>query len=702
MNGKQEYRPAYQTSLVDPSEFWGAAAEAICWEVPPTQILDTTTRPTGRWFPDARLNTSYNALDRHVLDLTTITDPSRAESGTPASAASAGGRADQPALIYDCPMTGDSSVYTYAELLAEVARFAGAMTRLGVGTGDRVIIYMPMIPEAAIAMLACARIGAVHSVVFGGFAAHELAARIDHAEPVLIVTASGGLDDGKRVDFPPIVLAALDQAVTAAPRSVVVKQRKGFATIRFASHQPATESLPDSGRTVAAQWLDWEDVIRDGEPAGPVAVAATDPLYILYTSGTTGRPKGVVRDNGGHAVGLTWSMRNIYDVSAGQVVLCPSDVGWVVGHSLIVYGPLLAGATTIMYEGEPVGTPDPGSIWRLIEKYRVNTVFISPHALRALRRTDPEAGYVRDHDLSSLRTLFCAGEHLDPLLYAWTREQVLRDYPECPLVDNWWQTETGWPACANPIGLQPLPIKPGSSTVPVPGYRLRILDYEGDALGPGSQGSIVIGLPLPPGALTGLWRNEERFEHSYLAAYPGHFLTGDSGYFDEDGYLYVLGRSDDVIVISGHRLSPGAMEEAICTHPAVCEAAVVGIPDELEGQRPIAYVVLEPGTDPDPDRLLADLTARLRDQIGPIAQIRELTVVQALPKTRSGKVLRRSIRQIVSGDSWEMPATIADPAVLIALEDQLLARTSHSGFSGATESGDTVTGLPPENPAPEI
>ncbi|MBU3061288.1 AMP-binding protein [Nocardia sp. NEAU-G5] len=688
MNAKQEYRPTYQTSLVDPSDFWGAAAEAISWDVPPTQVLDGAARPVARWFPDARLNTSYNALDRHVRDITpkgpstanvssrdhfdTDSEPSRAFAGD-----AAGGRADQPALIYDSAMTGATLVYTYAELLAEVATFAGAMLRLGVRTGDRVVIYMPMIPEAVIAMLACARIGAVHSVVFGGFAAHELAARIDDAEPVLIVTASGGLEPGRRIEYPPIVLDALDLADTVAPRHVVVKQRSGFPALRFAAPQAATDHLPGSADSVAAQWLDWEDMVLDAEPADPVPVAATDPLYILYTSGTTGRPKGVVRDNGGHAVALAWSMRYIYDMAPGQVMLTTSDIGWVVGHSYIVYAPLLIGATTVLYEGKPIGTPDAGAYWRLVEQYRVHVMFTAPTALRAIRRADPEAATAHRHDLSTLRALFCAGERLDPATLEWARDVLLADHPDCPVVDHWWQTETGWPICADPLGLQELPIKTGSASLPVPGYRLRVLDYEGDAVAPGTEGNIVIGLPLPPGTLTGLWGDDDRFVRSYLSAFPGHFLTGDSGYFDEDGYLYVLGRSDDVINMAGHRLSAGGIEAAVAGHPAVAECAVIGVPDELKGQLPIAYVVLKADSAGETvaipfEQLRAELIERVRGQIGAIATLHDVVVVQALPKTRSGKILRKTMRQIMAGDAWEMPATIEDPAVLVAIADQII------------------------------
>ncbi|MBF6165459.1 AMP-binding protein [Streptomyces gardneri] len=673
MNVRQDYRPAYQTSLVDPAEFWAGAAEAIDWDVAPTQILDTGARPVARWFPDARLNTSFNALDRHVHP-TTPDAPSRA---------------DQPALIYDSAMTGATVVYTYAELLEEVSRFAGAMVRLGVSAGDRVVIYLPMIPEAVIAMLACARIGAVHSVVFGGFAAPELAARIDDAEPVLIITASGGLEPGKTIEYPPIVLRALDLAETTAPRTVIVKQRPQFDTIHFPAPQPATEYLPSSAATVAAQWLDWEDAVRHAPPADPVSVAATDPLYILYTSGTTGKPKGVVRDNGGHAVALAWSMRNIYDIDAGNVMWAASDVGWVVGHSYIVYAPLLVGATTLLYEGKPIGTPDASAYWRVIDRHKVDVLFTAPTALRAIRKADPDAELAHRHDLSSLRALFCAGERLDPATYTWAEETLLAGRSDCPVVDHWWQTETGWPICANPLGLRQLPIKPGSASVPVPGYRLRVLDSSGNAVAPNTEGNIVIGLPLPPGTLTGLWRDDARYERSYLSAYPGHYLTGDSGYFDEDGYLYVLGRSDDVINMAGHRLSAGSIEAAIAGHEAVAECAVIGLPDELKGHRPLAYVVLKSGVDIDPDRLRDELIERVRAQVGAIATLHDAIIVTALPKTRSGKILRKTIRQITSGETFEVPSTIEDPGVLTALEQQIRAARPQGREPGHDNSENT-------------
>ncbi|MFF2087939.1 AMP-binding protein [Nocardia sp. NPDC058176] len=657
MDTEHEYRPVYQTSLVDPAEFWSAAAQSIEWDVEPQQILDAADKRSARWFPDARLNTCVNALDRHV------------RAGTVAE----GGHADQPALIYVSAMTDTTSVYTYAELLDEVARFAGAMRDLGVVAGDRVVIYLPMIPEAVVAMLACARIGAVHSVVFGGFAAPELAARIDDAEPVLVITASGGLEPNRRIDYPPIVLQALDLTTTASVRTVIVKQRPQFPTIEFSAALPATDVLPSSEQTVAARWVDWDATVADVSPAEPVSVAATDPLYILYTSGTTGKPKGVVRDNGGHAVALSWSMRNIYNVNPGEVFWASSDVGWVVGHSYIIYAPLLIGATTVLYEGKPVGTPDAGIFWRIVDEHDVRVLFTAPTALRAIRRADPEAAIAHRSDLSRLRALFCAGERLDPATFEWTSEVLLAGQDDCPVVDHWWQTETGWPICADPLGLQELPVKPGSACVPVPGYRLRVLDANGNPVATGVEGNIVIGLPLPPGTLTGLWRDRERFIRSYLATFPGHYLTGDSGYFDEDGYLYVLGRSDDVINIAGHRLSAGSIEAAISGHEAIAECAVIGMPDELKGSLPLAYVVLKQGVEIDPEQLRDELIERVRGQIGAIATLHDAIIVTGLPKTRSGKILRKTIRQLTAGEQVETPATIEDPAVLTALSDRILA-----------------------------
>ncbi|EME64844.1 propionyl-CoA synthetase [Rhodococcus sp. GXMU-t2271] len=625
------YAEAYRQSVEDPEGFWLEAARAVDWVAAPTRALDGSQAPSFRWFPDATLNTSFNALDRHVQ----------------------AGHGDRPALIWDSAMVPAKHTYTYAELLDEVAAFAGVLRDQGVVAGDRVVIYMPMIPEAAIAMLACARIGAVHSVVFGGFAAKELATRIDDARPVLLVTASGGLEPGRTVEYLPMVEQALSLSQTP-PHTVIVKNR---------------EMIPGTAadyKTSAATWFDWDELVADADPAEPVTVAATDPLYILYTSGTTGKPKGVVRDNGGHAVALTWSMRNIYDISPGDVWWTASDVGWVVGHSYIVYGPLLIGATTVMYEGKPVGTPDAGAFWRIVNENDVVALFTAPTAIRAVRKADPEAKELENYDISSLRTLFAAGERLDPDTYEWATKVLDR-----PVVDHWWQTETGWAIAANLRGLESMPIKAGSPTVPVPGYRLDIVDAEGKPVGPNTEGNIVIALPLPPGTLTGLWQDEDRYRRSYLETFPGYYLTGDSGYVDEDGYVFVLGRSDDVINVAGHRLSTGSMEAVVASHPAVAECAVVGIRDELKGQRPSGYVVLKSGVEIDPETLRQELVAMVRDQIGAVATFRDVTVVQALPKTRSGKILRKTMRQIADHEQYTVPSTIEDPSVLEALEQQL-------------------------------
>ncbi|GAC66565.1 propionyl-CoA synthetase [Gordonia soli] len=620
------YRDEFDRSVDDREDFWLDAAQAVDWVTPPTTALDDSNPPIYRWFPDAELNTSVNALDRHIV----------------------AGHGARTALIWDSAMTGQQRHITYAELLDEVARFAGVLLAQGVTKGDRVVIYLPMIPEAAVAMLACARIGAVHSVVFGGFAAKELAARIDDAEPVAIVTASGGLEPGRTVDYLPIVAAAIDLA--ASSPTVVVKDRP---------------EVSGSAADVDG-WLDWDTEIAKATPAEPVPVAATDPLYILYTSGTTGRPKGVVRDNGGHAVALTWSMANIYDIHPGDTWWTASDVGWVVGHSYIVYAPLFVGATSVMYEGKPVGTPDAGAFWRVIADHGVNALFTAPTAIRAIRKVDPEAVELSKYDTSSLRTLFAAGERLDPDTFEWAGRVL-----GVPVVDHWWQTETGWAIVANLRGLEPMPIKAGSPTVPVPGYRVGVLDAAGNRVGPDQEGTIVIDLPLPPGTLAGLWRDEKRFRTSYLDAFPGYYLTGDSGYIDADGYVVVLGRSDDVINVAGHRLSTGSIEAVVATHPAVAECAVIGIHDELKGQRPSGYVVLKAGVEIEPDTLRSELVAKVRDEIGAVATFRDVTVVAALPKTRSGKILRKTMRQIADNEDYAVPSTIEDAAVLDALAEQL-------------------------------
>ncbi|MFT3714419.1 MAG: propionyl-CoA synthetase [Gordonia sp. (in: high G+C Gram-positive bacteria)] len=621
------YAEEFARSVDDPDGFWLDAAQAVDWITPPTIALDDSSPPIYRWFPDGTLNTSANALDRHVHS----------------------GRGDQPALIWDSAMTGQKKTYTYAGLLDEVARFAGALAAQGVGTGDRVIVYLPMIPEAAIAMLACARLGAVHSVVFGGFAAPELAARIDDARPVALITASGGLEPGRTVEYLPMVDAAL-RLSSSPPATVIVKNRPEV----------------DGSAADHDGWLDWDDLAATAAPADPVEVAATDPLYILYTSGTTGKPKGVVRDNGGHAVALTWSMTNVYGISPGEVWWTASDVGWVVGHSYIVYGPLLIGATTIMYEGKPVGTPDAGAFWRVIEEHRAVALFTAPTAIRAIRKADPDATELARYDISSLRALFAAGERLDPDTFLWASEKL-----GVPVIDHWWQTETGWAIAANLRGLEPMEIKAGSPTVPVPGFRVQVVDGGGEPVPAGTEGNIVIKLPLPPGTLAGLWQDEERFRSSYLSTFPGYYLSGDSGYIDDDGYVFVLGRSDDVINVAGHRLSTGSIEAVVAGHPAVAECAVVGIKDDLKGQRPSGYVVLKAGADIDDDTLRDELVQMVRDDIGAVATFRDVTVVQALPKTRSGKILRKTMRQIVDGDEYTVPSTIEDPAVLQALAEQL-------------------------------
>jgi propionyl-CoA synthetase len=626
--GAMGYHDTYRASIEQPETFWGEQATLVDWIKKPRQILDADRPPFYRWFADGTLNTCYNALDRHVVN----------------------GHAERTALIYDSAVTGTQRRFTYAELLENVAAFAGALTGFGVEKGDRVVIYMPMIPEAVVAMLACARIGAVHSVVFGGFAPHELALRIDDAEPKVVVSASCGIEGSRIVEYKPMLDRALEMA-THKPGACVVKQRP-----------EATASL-DSARDV-----DWEVAMKAGssDPAGCVEVAATDPLYVLYTSGTTGKPKGIVRDNGGHAVAMAWSLRHIFDMRPGQVWWTASDVGWVVGHSYIVYAPLLAGATTVLYEGKPVGTPDAGAFWRVIEEHRVESLFTAPTAVRAIKKEDPEGTLLAGYDLSAFRTLFLAGERLDPETYKWATEQL-----GVPVVDNWWQTETGWPIAANLRGLAPMDIKPGSPTVPVPGYQVEVLGEQGTPVGPNEEGAICIRLPLPPGTLTTLWRDDERFVSSYLSAFDGYYLSGDGGYLDEDGYLFVMGRTDDVINVAGHRLSTGSMEAIMATHPAVAECAVIGVADPMKGQVPRGFVVLKAGIEQDPDEIGRELVARVREEIGAVAAFKEVTVVGGLPKTRSGKILRKTMREIADGKEAKVPSTIEDAGVLDTLRPTL-------------------------------
>jgi len=632
------YEEVYRRSVQDPEGFWLEAARAVDWVREPTTALDEGMAPLYRWFPDGQLNTCHNALDRHVD----------------------AGHGQRTALVYDSALLGIRERYSYARLRDEVALFAGALAARGVGKGDRVLVYLPMIPQAVVAMLACARLGAVHSVVFGGFAPRELASRIDDSRPVVVVTTTGGLEPKRRVEYIPAIEEAL-RIAGHEPAAVVVHEREGFeTTVEDARGRAGREGQP------AVEWLTWAQALEGAEPAAPVPVAATDPLYVLYTSGTTGAPKGVVRDNGGHAVALTWSMRHIYDVGPGEVMWTASDVGWVVGHSYIVYGPLLAGATTVLYEGKPVGTPDAGAFWQRVEEHRVKVLFTAPTALRAIRRADPQGELVRRHDIGSLRTLFVAGERLDPETYGWA-SQVLG----VPVVDHWWQTETGWAICANPFGIERLPLKAGSPSVPVPGYRVEILDPLGRPLGPGEEGNIALRLPLPPGTLTTLWGDDQRFVDSYLTAFPGYYATGDSGYVDEDGYVYVMGRTDDVINVSGHRLSTGAMEQVLASHPAVAECAVIGVADPLKGQRPAGYVVLKAGADVPEEQLEQELVALVRRHIGAVADFKDVAVVEGLPKTRSGKILRKTMRQMADGEQYTVPSTIEDSSVLYALREVL-------------------------------
>ena len=619
--GMAGYREQFDASIDDPSAFWADAARAVTWTREPQRILDDTNPPFYRWFPDAELNTCANALDRHVD----------------------GGRADQPALIYDSPLTGTKRTYTYRELLDETARFAGVLRGLGVEKGDRVVIYMPMVPEAVIAMLACARLGAVHSVVFGGFAANELAARIDDARPAVVVSASCGIEPTRVVDYKPMVDAALEIAQHDTPACVILQR-----------DQKPCALTP--GRDV-----DWATAMADAEPVDPVPVAATDPLYVLYTSGTTGKPKGIVRDNGGHAVALLWTMRHVYDTAPGEVYWAASDVGWVVGHSYIVYGPLLFGATTVLYEGKPVGTPDAGAFWRVAAEHRVTTLFTAPTAMRAIKKEDPEAKHLAGHDLSAMRYLFQAGERLDPGTYDWARDAL-----GIPIIDHWWQTETGWAIAADPMGIEALPTKAGSATVAMPGFDVRILAPDGSECATGEEGAICVKLPLPPGTLPTLWGDDDRYVASYLSAFPGYYLSGDGGYVDEDGYVFVMGRTDDVINVAGHRLSTGAIEAALATHPAVAECAVIGVSDDVKGQVPRGLVVLKAGA--SADGVAEQLVAAVRDNVGAVASFKTVDVVAALPKTRSGKILRKTMRNIADGRDEAPPSTIEDVAVLDAIK----------------------------------
>ena len=620
------YIETFKRSIADPSGFWGSAAEGITWVRKWDKVLDDSKPPFYRWFVGGVLNSCYNAVDRHVE----------------------GGRADQTAIIYDSPVTGQIAKFTYRELQGEVAKAAGALKGLGVGKGDTVILYMPMVPQAVFAMLACARLGAVHSVVFGGFAPNELAVRIDDAKPKVIVSASCGIEGARVIEYKPL----LDKAIALAshkPQKCVILQR------------PQAKAALQAGMD-----LDWDELTAKAKPAECVPVSAADPLYILYTSGTTGMPKGIVRDNGGHAVALRWSMDNIYDTHPGDVYWAASDVGWVVGHSYIVYAPLFAGCTTILYEGKPVGTPDPGAFWRVISQHGVRALFTAPTAFRAIKKEDPNGEYFKKYDLSNFKYLFLAGERLDPDTYHWAHNLLHR-----PVVDHWWQTETGWAIAANCLGVEPLPIKPGSPTKAAPGYDVKILDNAGKPLPPGHEGVVAVKLPLPPGTLPTLWQADDRYVQSYMSVFPGYYFTGDGGYMDEDGYVYIMGRVDDVINVAGHRLSTGGMEEVLAKHPDVAECAVIGVADNLKGQVPVGFAVLKAGVDRAPALIQKELVQMIRDQIGAIACFKEASVVGRLPKTRSGKILRGTMRKIADGEQYRVPSTIDDPAILGEIETAL-------------------------------
>lgn len=608
------YQEVYQSSITDPERFWTEAAAQVSWIRPFTRAFQD-----GRWFVDGTLNTCYNCIDRHLEK----------------------GLAEQAALIYDSPVTGQKQTLTFRELRDRVALFAGALRAHGVEKGDRVLIYMPMTCEALISMYACARLGAVHSVVFGGFASQELAVRLDDARPKVVVTASCGIEIQRIVDYKPLLDKAIELA-SHKPDHCIVLQR------------PQHPCELQEGRDV-----EWQEALSRAEPAECVEVAAGDPLYILYTSGTTGKPKGVVRDNGGHAVALQWSMKHVYGMEPGEVFWAASDIGWAVGHSYIAYGPLLHGCTTVVHEGKPVRTPDPGNFWRLIAEHKVSALFTAPTAIRAIKQEDPAGDYLKKYDISCLRTLFLAGERLDPDTYHWARNLL-----ECPVIDHWWQTETGWPVAANPVGIELMPVKPGSPTRPVPGYRIEILDDEGQPLAPEKDGAVALKLPLPPGCFYTLWEDEARFQESYFERFPGYYFTGDGGYIDEDGYVFIMGRIDDVIIVSGHNLSTGSIEEAVASHPDVAECAVFGVKDPLRTQLPVGLLVLKSGTQTPHPQVIDEVVALVRAKVGPVANFKQVAIVDRLPKTRSGKILRSSLRKLADGEDFKVPSTIEDPSAL--------------------------------------
>ena len=623
------YEIAFERSITDPDGFWGEAAEDVHWYKKWDTVLDDSNKPFYRWFTGGEINTCYNALDRHIEN----------------------GRGDQAALIYDSPVTDTVKKYTFTELRDETAKFAGVLSDLGVKKGDRVLIYMPMIPHAAIAMLACARIGAVHSVVFGGFAANELATRINDAKPKVIVSASCGIEVARVIPYKPLLDEAIEMSkADCRPEKCVIFQR------------PQETASMIEGRDV-----DWNDAMASAQPHDCVPVAATDPLYILYTSGTTGEPKGVVRDSGGHVVALNWTMKNIYNVDAGDVYWAASDVGWVVGHSYIIYGPLFRGCTTILFEGKPVGTPDAGVFWRVIADHQVKCMFTAPTAFRAIKREDPRAELMKKYDLSKFETLFLAGERLDPDTLHWAEKAL-----NIPVIDHWWQTETGWAICANSMGLHHYTVKEGSPTKPAPGWNVQVVDADNKVVPTGDIGALVVKLPLPPGSLPTLWNNDKRYVESYLDEFPGYYKTADAGFIDEDGYVFVMSRTDDIINVAGHRLSTGAMEEILADHPDVAECAVLGVEDQLKGQIPVGFMVLNAGVTRDKNEIIKEVIQAVRERIGPVASFKTATVVARLPKTRSGKILRGTIQKIADNQPYKVPATIDDPTILGEMEEALI------------------------------
>jgi propionyl-CoA synthetase len=621
-----DFRSQHAMSINQPEEFWGFHSSAVSWVTRGSSVLDSSRPPLYRWFPGWQLNTCFNAVDRHV----------------------ANGSGSKVAIIHDSPVTNTVLKITYAELLDQVSSAAGALQTLGVTKGDRVMIYMPMIPEAIVSMLACARLGAVHSVVFGGFAPHELSVRIDDLTPKVVLSASCGIETNSVIDYMPMLQKGIDLSAHK-PSDIVVVQRSAKRAV-----------LPRGWHDFSA----W--VASNGRKTDPVAVSATDPLYVLYTSGTTGKPKGVVRDNGGHAVGLLWCFKHILGITARDTFWAASDIGWVVGHTFIVYGPLLTGCTTVLYEGKPVGTPDAGAFWRVIESHQVNGLYTAPTGLRVIRKNDPNAELMAKHNISSLRGIFMAGERLDPDTYEWALKHA-----KVPIVDQWWQTETGWPICSNNLGISTFPFKAGSATLPLPGFDVQIVDDGCRQVSSGSEGNIIVKLPLPPGAMTTLWGNEQRFISSYMSAFPGYYHTGDGGFFDKDGFIFVMGRTDDVINVAAHRLSTGAMEAAVASHSSVAECAVIAIPDSLKGHVPVAFVVLKNGEVIKPEILSKEVVQIVRTQIGAVASLRLVHVVPSLPKTRSGKILRKYMRSIAEGRNDPIPSTIEDPGVMAALESLL-------------------------------